>query len=142
MEKDHLILACLRRNARASLAQISRETGIPVSTVFDRIKRIERKYLIKHTSILDLQALGKALRVNIIFSSQLPKVEHYLFSSPKVNSVYRTDSGFFVEGIFSNMAELQDFYNDLDSLGAKDRKEFHILDELKREEFLTDVSHF
>ena len=34
-KKANKILVCLRENARESFAEISRKTGIPISTIFD-----------------------------------------------------------------------------------------------------------
>lgn len=38
------ILACLREDARMSLAEIARRTDIPITTVFDAMKQIKQRF--------------------------------------------------------------------------------------------------
>jgi len=40
LEKDLLILSELRQNARETLTKMSKHTGIPISTIFDKIKQL------------------------------------------------------------------------------------------------------
>ena len=44
MEKYDRILACLREDARMSLAEISRRTKIPTSTVYDALRVIRDRF--------------------------------------------------------------------------------------------------
>jgi DNA-binding Lrp family transcriptional regulator len=41
-EKDLILIKHLRQNSRKSLANISRETNIPISTLFDRLNELEK----------------------------------------------------------------------------------------------------
>lgn len=43
-ERLDRILACLRQDARMPLAEISRRTKVPISTVFDCVRRIEDRF--------------------------------------------------------------------------------------------------
>jgi predicted transcriptional regulator len=45
--KKHRIMAMLIDNPRMMLTEISRETGMPISTVFETIKRIQEEYELK-----------------------------------------------------------------------------------------------
>lgn len=47
-EKDRTILNLLRKNSRIQLTEIQKETSISVSTIFDRIKKLEQKKIIKN----------------------------------------------------------------------------------------------
>ena len=59
-EKDIRILNELKRNGRLSAQEISKKTGIPVTTVFNRIKKMEKSKTIKgYTTVLDEGKTGK-----------------------------------------------------------------------------------
>jgi len=59
-EKDKDILSILQENGRATLKEISRLTGMRETTIFSRIKRLEKRGIIKgYKAILDPRALGK-----------------------------------------------------------------------------------
>ena len=46
---DQRIMALLVDNPRMSLTMISMKTGMPISTVYERIKQIEKRYVFKGT---------------------------------------------------------------------------------------------
>ena len=46
-QADLKLLGHLRTNARETLTRISQETQIPVSSIFDRLKRMEKMNVIK-----------------------------------------------------------------------------------------------
>jgi len=59
-EKDKQLLSILQENGRATLKELSRLTGIRETTIFSRIKRLEREGIIKeYRAILDPKALGR-----------------------------------------------------------------------------------
>ena len=41
-KKELLILHALRKNARKNLATISRETGIPITSVFEKVHKLQK----------------------------------------------------------------------------------------------------
>jgi len=45
-EKDEKIIEALKRNARASCKEIASQTGIPITTVHNRIKKLEAEGII------------------------------------------------------------------------------------------------
>ena len=58
-EKDIEILSCLKANSRLSASAISQKIGMSVSTVTDRIKKLETTGVIKqYTLMLDPGAVG------------------------------------------------------------------------------------
>jgi DNA-binding Lrp family transcriptional regulator len=68
-EKDLEILAELKKNARASTADIARKTRIPRVTVHERIKRLKEKGVIKSfTIVTDYSKLGKSTTAFILVS--------------------------------------------------------------------------
>jgi DNA-binding Lrp family transcriptional regulator len=57
--KDFHILEALKENSRKSIKEIAKETGIPRTTVFDRIKKLRKEKVIKKfTLIPDYERLG------------------------------------------------------------------------------------
>ena len=66
-EKDKPILEALRKNSRLSTKQIAKKTNIPITTVFNRIKNLEKKGVIKaYTCILDKKKLGRGVSAHIM----------------------------------------------------------------------------
>jgi len=71
-DKDKLILEELQENCKKSTKEIAKKLKTPVSTVYLRIKKLEKKGVIKrYTSIVD----GKIL---VSFVSRLPGINHNL----------------------------------------------------------------
>lgn len=68
-QKDVRILKELKNNSRLSAREISKKARIPVTTVFNRIKRMEKSGVIKgYTAILDEDKLGKHIAAYIIIT--------------------------------------------------------------------------
>jgi len=139
-EKELKILMLLRRNARISLTDISRKTDIPVSTVFDKIKKIEKKYLLRYTTLLDFNGLGSSIRLNILleYSDNKKNLVEFIKENININTAYRINPGsrFYVEGIFRNMIQLNDFFKKLENMKVKKIDEHYILEEIKKEGYL------
>ncbi|MBD3248497.1 winged helix-turn-helix transcriptional regulator [Candidatus Woesearchaeota archaeon] len=67
--KDEQIIQILLKNAKSSTQEISNRTGIPVTTVHNRIKRLEKKGIIKNYTVeLDHEKLGKKVAAYILVS--------------------------------------------------------------------------
>lgn len=65
-EKDALILAELRRDAKATTGRIAKRTAIPVTTVHNRIKRLEKSGVItRYAPVLNHAKLGLALHAMV-----------------------------------------------------------------------------
>ena len=144
--KELAIMKHLRVNARESLTRMSRKTGIPVSTIYERLKQFETSIIKKHTCLLDFTTLGYDLRVTLLLQARAQsreRLQRYLETHHKVNTLLRINNGFdfLVEALFRNMAEVQSFFDSLDEIGLRTRKEFYVLEEVVREGFLTSDAH-
>jgi len=143
-QKDLKILSYLRLNARMPLTKMSKCTSIPISTIFDRIKIFQENVVRKHTSLLDFSKLGYATRASILLSIEKEDregVKNYLETHQSINSVFKVNNGFdfMVEGVFRQIKDMEDFLDALDSkFKVKDKKSYYIIDEVKREAFLSD----
>lgn len=68
-EKDEKILLELLKNSKLSTQEISKRTLIPVTTVHNRIKKLEKHGIIKnYTLTLDYSKLGKNLAAYILIA--------------------------------------------------------------------------
>lgn len=145
-KKELSIMKHLRLNARESLTRMSRKTGIPVSTIYERLKQFEDNVIRKHTCILDFAQLGYDLRMTLLLATKKQEkdaVQQFLSTHEQVNTVLKINNGFdfLVEAVFRNMSEVQIFLDTLDKTGVSKRKEFYVLEEIQREAFLTSEAH-
>ncbi|MBU1976147.1 MAG: Lrp/AsnC family transcriptional regulator [Nanoarchaeota archaeon] len=145
-DKDRLFLAYLRNNARMNLTTLSKKTGIPISTLYDRLKAGERSVIIKHTTLLDFGSIGYGCRANIIFKIEREAreaVRLYLSKHTSVNSLFKINNGYdyMIEAIFRNIRELEDFLELVDDkFKVLDKHVHYIIEEITRENFLTDTN--
>lgn len=143
-----ILLSHFRQNARISLTKLSRLTKIPVSTIFDKLKDYETNKLIKKsTAIIDFRKLGFEIRNQILLSTSKDnkeKLQAFLMTNPQVNTIYRINNGydFLIETIFRNMREMDEFMRSLDTFEPIQKKEFFIMEDLKREEFLSNKENY
>ena len=141
-KKDASILSELRKNSRQTLVNISKNTKIPVSTVYDRIKLNEKDTIKKHTSILDFPKLGYNIRAHIIISAEEKKdLEEFLLKNNNVNSAFKLSNyAFSIDCIFKYMSEMEEFIELLEQFKITSKNIYLISDELKREEFLINMN--
>jgi DNA-binding Lrp family transcriptional regulator len=140
-KKELVLLSHFRNDARRNLTKISRSTGIPVSTIFDKLRAYEKGLIKKHTSILDFGKMGYDVRVQLILKvrkEDKDSLKDFLMKHLTVNSFYKVNNGFdyMVESVFKTMNEYYQFTEMLDSFGIQKKHEFFVLQELRRESFL------
>lgn len=142
--RDLLIISHLRKDARKNLTTMSRETGIPVSTIFDRIRENENGVIKKHTAIIDFAKLGYTTRVNLMLKvrkEQRDGLREHLSKQDNVNSVYKINNNydFLCEGIFTDIKEFEGFMERIDEkFDIEEKGIYYIVDEIKKEEFMSD----
>ncbi|MFH1400996.1 MAG: Lrp/AsnC family transcriptional regulator [Nanoarchaeota archaeon] len=140
--KDLLLLSNLRRNARATLTDLSAITKVPISTVHDRLK--SQRVIRRHTCILDFSALGFTTLATIFLrvrKEDKDGLSAFLLQDFHVNSLFKVNSGYdlMMEGVFRNIKELEDFVERLeDGYRIRSKQVFYIIEELVRERFLGD----
>ncbi len=146
-KKEMLILSTLRLNARESLTKISKDTDIPVSTVYERLKNYETRFIKKHTSIIDFNKLGFNTRVTIMLRAardHREKLREHLLKDKSINSLYKINNGydFMMEGIFSELRDVDNFLDKLESdFGVTERVVYYVVDELRREDFMSSPEY-
>ena len=143
-QKDMKILSYLRKDARIPLTKMSKYTSIPVSTIFDKIRSYESNLIIRHTTLIDFQKLGYSTRANIslkVDRDDREAIKNHLVKNQFVNSVYKINNGFdfMIEGIFHDNKDMEDFIELLEEkFKIIDHKSFFIIEDLKRESFMSE----
>ena len=144
-QQELLILSHLRSQGRMPLTDLSRKTGVPVSTLFDMLNNREQyKLITKHTLLFDFQKLHYAARATIMISVEKDErdaVAAYLTKHPNINNLCRITNSydFIIECIFKNVEELEHFSEHLENKFHLKAKETHyIITDLKREGFLSN----
>ncbi len=145
-KKELLILTHLRADSRKSLAMISRETSIPISTIFDKVNKLGKSTISKYSPLLDFQKLGFGLRVNFVLKANDKKkqeLKDFLLTNKNVNCILRLNNcfDFFVEAVFRDMKGIEEFSESLEKFKIKKKKKFFVIEDLKKEEFLTRPEH-
>jgi DNA-binding Lrp family transcriptional regulator len=141
-EKELLIISMLRKNARDSITNIAKKTGIPASTVFDKIRKCEKNAIKKHTSLVDFQKLGYSCWAKIILKvakEDRERLKAFALENKNVNSLFEInqDYDFIIETVHKNSNELKLFLESLEGFKIKEKQVHTITGELKREAFLT-----
>jgi DNA-binding Lrp family transcriptional regulator len=140
---DMKILQHIRKNSRENLTTISRKTGIPVSTIFDRLRAHEQQFIIKFTALVDFTKLGYPVRANICLKvdpQSREEVKNYLLMHERVNTLQRINNGFdyAAECVFVNIKEVEEFVETLEmQFKILDKHVFHIIDDIAREKVMT-----
>jgi DNA-binding Lrp family transcriptional regulator len=143
-KRELLILTHLRENSRKSLAVISRETGIPISTVFEKVNKLEKNTISRYSPLVDFSKIGFKLKINFLFKSKNKRnLGDFLLKNKNINSVLKVNGffDFFVEAIFSDMNDVEKFHDNLNELNIEEKKEFFVIEDLKKEMFFTNPEH-
>jgi DNA-binding Lrp family transcriptional regulator len=141
-KNDLLIISNLRKDARATLTEMSKRTNIPISTIFDWLKLHNLDFIKRHAALIDFAKLGYNTRANILIKVDREKreeVKGYLLNNLNVNSVYKinSDHDFMIDAVFRDIKEMEEFQERMDEkFKIKNKQVYYIIDELKKEEFL------
>jgi len=143
-KKDVLLLAHLRQNSRVPLQKIAKKTRIPVSTLHDRVKARAGHCVLRNTCLIDFNKIGFNVKAHVLFrinKSDKEKACRFLANSVNVNNLYKINNGydFIVEFIFRTISDLENFLEEFDAkFRIKSRDVHYIIEDLKREDFLSD----
>jgi DNA-binding Lrp family transcriptional regulator len=146
--KDWLIMCYLRQNARAKISSISKQSGIPVSTIFDRIRFQEKRIITKHTCLIDFARIGYNTRAKLVLKANRKdreELKQFLLMNDNVNSLYKINNGFdfLAEIVFKYIRQMEDFLEQLeDKFTIKAKEIFYVIDDVKREGFLSNPISF
>ena len=133
----------LRRDSRQKLTKISKLVHIPISTIFDRLKIFEDNVIKKNTVLLNFSSLGFNARANICMKVAKDKrddLKKFLLTHQNVNSLYKTTNNYdyIAETVFKNLQEMEKFLERLEDKFSIEKEVFYIIEDIKREGFLSD----
>lgn len=140
-QKEKDIIKYLRKGQRLNISEISRKLNCPISTISDRIKRIEKKYVIKRTYLLDFEKSGylanEMLSIKIEFEKRLEFLD-FLKKEICVNSIYYTNSpyNFLVDIVCKDHFSLDQWVEHTKSRFKIETKSFQILKVEEKEKFV------
>ena len=139
--KKRTFLQHLREDARKKLTSISKETNIPISTLFDFLQELQGTLFTRSTVLLNYPQLGYHAQA-YIFVRVRPeckeKLRKHLLTQSNVNTVHKINNGwdFVVETIHKNIKELDSYLEILEKEYGVEQKEIHyLIDEVKKEGF-------
>jgi DNA-binding Lrp family transcriptional regulator len=143
-KKDLDILSCLRLNSREKLKKIAMSVKLPISTVYDRIKKMEKHGIIKkYSCIVEPKKLNHSIKTKIFFKvpNNLRKSFEEKESKNKViNSLLRISGNewdYVAESFFQDIDHLYTYLEGIneDYEGSKNQV-YYIINEIKQEGFL------
>ena len=146
-KKDLDILTSLRGDGRKRLTEISKETKIPISTIFDRLRSDMCHLIKKFTCIIDFNRVGFGCQVHIavkVKKCQREEIKEYLVRQQNINSVYKINNGydFLIECVFRHVKDVEEFLDRFEQkFKVYDKSVFYIIEEIIREKFMTDKKH-
>ena len=140
---DMQIISVLRRNARERLVNIAKETNIPVSTVFDKLKA-NRKLIKKYAALVDFPKLGYHIRVlTLLDTHHSSTLREFVHTHGNVNSAFKIDGEytFALDCIFKEFSDLESFLQELNhQVPLVKIKTSFVIEEIVREMFLAGGS--
>ena len=143
-KKDINNITTLRVNGRISLTELSRNTGLPVSTIHERLKQHVQTGLLHPTTLITFSKLGFYTRAYILLgvhTREKEKLLSYLSQEEHVNSLFCINNGWtaLMECVFRDMYTLEQFIENLETMfTVKQKQVCYVLNELKREAFFSD----
>ncbi len=141
--KDHHILSYLRQDARTSIASISQSIQMPISTIYDKMIKMQKENIItRFTALVDFPKLGYHYHAKIILQVKREQRHDFLVflqQHPSINSLAEINTGyeFFVETIHPTIKEYLEFIEQLkERFEIYDLKEHQVISILEQEKFL------
>ena len=117
--RDRSIIRELRSDARQRLVDISRKTGIPTSTVHERIRNLVSSGEIRLVSLPDYRALSVPLEVWFFIKvKERDAVIDKLLNHPSTNTLLKAGNGvdIIAECIFKDFRQYHDFSEELEQM--------------------------
>ena len=127
----------LRKDCRRSLTELGRITGVPLSTVFKSLLRLEKGFISKHTCFPDFAQLGFPLKIGIFFDTHdKAKLAELLQSHPSINTLLRLSGSFnfYAEFLFRDMDEFGEAMDEIKDSGLVRDFSEHFLTDVKQED--------
>ncbi|MBS3115648.1 Lrp/AsnC family transcriptional regulator [Candidatus Woesearchaeota archaeon] len=131
-EKDKILLNELGKDSKRSVQELSKATKIPSTTVYNRIKDLEKEGIIKHYTVkLDNKKVGKIQAFFEISVNPSVNVSEFL-KKIKADEIYSVagDYQFLIKSTFNDLGGVYSFTAQLQQAKADKVKTTIVLDEL------------
>ena len=133
-EKDNILLNELRKDSKRSVQDLSKATKIPSTTVYNRIKQLEKEGIIKQYTVkLDNKRVGKIQAIFEVSINPSVNVSEFLKKiKTHADDVYSVagDCQFLIKSSFNDLGGVYSFTAQLQQLKADKVKTTIILHEL------------
>lgn len=142
--KDLLIISYLRQNSRESLVTLSKKTGIPVSTIFEKLKTNFNNFVERSTVLINVKEINLQLHILLFIKvarDQKQEFQQKIRKNIFVNAIYKINNGYdyILEIYLPNMIFLDRFIDDINrNYQILDYKIEFISEIIEREKFLND----
>ena len=144
-ELDLKILQLLQRNARLSYREIARELNVAVGTVYNRIKRMEEKGIIRGFCVaLDYEKAGFGLTAVIGIKAsgkEIVRIEREIAKNPRVMQVYDVTGEYDIIAVakFRDRADMNRFVKWLLSMEGVEKTNTSVVMDIAKESFMIDL---
>ncbi len=139
-QTDEKIINELIKNSRTPISKISLKTGIPDSTISNRLSKLEKKNVIDHyTTIINPKSVGIEITAMIIIQTETEKhenVEKELPKLDKVSQVYSVSGEYdiLIKVWAHTLEELNKILLEIRTIdGIEELRELIVMDTLKDE---------
>ena len=132
-ETDRRILSVLQRDARTSMRKISKEVGVSLGTVSNRVRKLEGTGVIRgYAVLLDPEKIGWDLNVVIglrIQKGRLIEIQEKISKDPRVYGVYDVTGDFdsMVVARARDRSDLDDLSKNVMSVDGVERSVTHLV---------------
>jgi len=132
-EKNLDLLKELEKNCRQNLKKLSKKTGMSITTVYERVKKLEKMGVIKgYQALIDYQKIGFDLPVIIelvVKRENQFEVANKLIKFNNVSAIYGTtgSTDLIVVAKFKNRDDLTRFINTLFKMDGIQRTETRVI---------------
>ncbi|MEM0146160.1 MAG: Lrp/AsnC family transcriptional regulator [Conexivisphaerales archaeon] len=142
---DYKIIDSLTINSKKPLRQLAKELGIPFSTLYSKIKRLENMQIItKYVALCDYSKLGytlTAITEITVSKGKLVEIEEKVAAMGNVISVYDVtgESDIIIITKFRTPEELSSFTKRLLSLEYVERTYTHVVLNIVKEDLKMNI---
>ncbi|MEM4396844.1 MAG: Lrp/AsnC family transcriptional regulator [Candidatus Woesearchaeota archaeon] len=142
--KDLKIVSYLRQNGRESLVTLSKKTGVPVSTIFEKLKNNFDNLIDRSTVLLNIKHINFQLHVLLFLKinrEQKAEFQEHIRKNFFVNSIYKINNGYdyILELFLPGMCDLDKFLDDINkNFEVLDYKIEYISEVIEKEKFLNE----
>jgi len=108
-EKDKKILEAVKQNARSSTREIAKKTRLPITTVYNRLKRLEKeKVILGYTANIDYEKCGKPVSAFLFLTVDYEKIKHLTQAKmkEKIIKTIHPEEAHMVTGNFDIMLKI------------------------------------